>query len=79
MPTNLMDWLVFLVKIFLRGDKTLFDYLSIANFIENTITSKEEKIHFVIYGKLLDVWYRNNNVWISLKLLSLCFNVSKSS
>jgi hypothetical protein len=75
----LVDRLIFLVKIFLSGNITLLNHLCIANFIENSIASKQQKIHFVVDRKLLDVRNCDNNIWISLKLFTFGLDVSKCS
>lgn len=79
MPADLMDRLVFLMEVFLRSDETLFYNFGVANFVKDTIATKEKKIHLVIDGELHDIGNSNNNIRISSKLLSLSLNISKGS
>jgi len=79
MSTYLMNRLVFLVKIFLSSDETLLYHLSVAYFVENSIASKEQKIHLVVNDKLLDVWNSDNYIRISCKLFTFGFDISKGS
>jgi len=55
------------------------DDVFIAQYIINTIGSKEEEVVFSCNGKSIDFWYTKDDVWVTAKSDIFCFKITESS
>ncbi len=55
--------------------------LFVVQFVKDTITTNDNVVKFTLFGdfKGCDIRFRNYNIWISIQLRQLCFNITKSA
>ena len=72
-----MDSLAPVFELFLGSLPSRLDHLGIGQFVIDTIATKHDVVVVVFNFETLNVWGGYDDLWITLILSSLCFNVTK--